>query len=266
MAAILRENLPDVQGNSPMSHFDRIYLSPHLDDAALSCGGQIASLTGSGLSILIVTLMAGEPPNGGLSSFAQSHHDRWQLLADTVRHRRAEDIVACEILGAAFLHQMIPDCIYRRNPWTGEPLYNSDADLFGNIDPAEAVLEDRLAEILASLPAADEIITPLAVGNHVDHQLTRKAAERVWGDSLLYYEDYPYVREPGGLKRTLEPDRGWEPTVIILNERELQTKIEAIAAFKSQLDTFFTSLVDLNRQIRSYADRVGGERLWRKKR
>ena len=64
---------------SMKSQYDLIYLSPHLDDAALSCGGQIARFRGEGRSVLIVTVTAGDPPTGAESRYIQELHSRWQL-------------------------------------------------------------------------------------------------------------------------------------------------------------------------------------------
>jgi LmbE family N-acetylglucosaminyl deacetylase len=82
-----------------------VYLSPHLDDAALSCGGQIAQQTAAGLPVLIVTLMAGDPPARPLSPFAQQLHTRWQLhdAPTAVAARRAEDTAACRHLAAEYV-------------------------------------------------------------------------------------------------------------------------------------------------------------------
>ena len=62
------------------THYDAIYLAPHLDDAALSCGGQIYQLTAVGKQVLIVTIIAGDPPqNVVYSDFARELHERWEL-------------------------------------------------------------------------------------------------------------------------------------------------------------------------------------------
>ena len=72
------------------STYDTIYLSPHLDDVALSCGGQVYMLGEIERPVLIVTVMAGEPPGLATSNYAQALHDRWQLQIDVVARRRAE--------------------------------------------------------------------------------------------------------------------------------------------------------------------------------
>ena len=178
------------------TYYDKIYLSPHFDDAALSCGGQIYQHTSQGAAVLIVTIMAGDPPIVHVSGYAQSLHDRWQMASDAVEGRRAEDLAACRILGADALHWTTPDCIYRFHPHTGESLYVSDEEIFGSIDPAELDLVEALAQQIQRLPAHGRLVIPLTVGHHVDHQLTRMAAERSASyDTLVYYEDYPYAQD-----------------------------------------------------------------------
>jgi LmbE family N-acetylglucosaminyl deacetylase len=119
-----------------LAHFyDAIYLAPHLDDAALSCGGQILDRTRAGQRVLVVTVMAGDPPTDAENDYIRSLHARWELERDAAAQRRAEDSAACAILGADFLHWSIPDCIYRLHPATGAPLYVSDDDIFRRRTP-----------------------------------------------------------------------------------------------------------------------------------
>ena len=247
------------------SSYDAIYLSPHLDDAALSCGGQIFQRTRRGESVLMVTVAAGDPPDTPLSAFARSLHDRWQLSTDVVNQRRQEDKRACQILGADYRHLPLTDCIYRVHPETGKPLYTSEEDLFGSVAEAEAELITKLARRMDQLPPADLIVAPLAVGHHVDHQLTRAAAEGCFGDRLWYYEDYPYVGDEGALAAVLPADRqGWQAKTIALDDAALAGKIEAIMAYASQISTFWRGRTELEAKVRGYAQQVGGERLWQK--
>lgn len=241
------------------SAYDFLYLSPHLDDAALSCGGQIFQQTQAGRRVLIVTVTAGEPqmdPSGQISDFARSLHDRWDLLADAVAGRRAEDAAACAILGAEFVHLDVADCIYRLHPETGQPLYVSDADLFGAVHPAEAGLVTRLARRFGALPAAGQVVAPLGVGNHVDHQITRLAAEGRWGTSgLIYYADYPYAQKPGAVADVVASrDPAWRLIPVSLTQSALEAKIQSILAFRSQISTFWTDEADLRAQVAGWAE------------
>ena len=242
-----------------------IYLAPHLDDAALSCGGQIARRTRAGERILIVTVMAGDPPTDVENDYIRSLHARWDLERDAAAQRRAEDSAACRILGADHLHWPIADCIYRLDPATGRPIYVSDDDIFGDVHPAEQPLVAEIAGLLRSLPAASQIYAPLTIGHHVDHLLVTEAAQQAFGGDLLFYEDYPYAQQPGKLAAVIgDPPDGWAPTVFALDAADLQAKIESILAFRSQLSTFFTDRADLERQVKGYAAQVGGERVWEK--
>jgi LmbE family N-acetylglucosaminyl deacetylase len=248
------------------SYYDWIYLAPHLDDAALSCGGQIFRHTQAGQAVLIVTAMAGDPPAAALSGYAASLHARWALATEASAARRAEDIAACAILGADYLHWSVPDCIYRHDPVTGAALYVSDDDIFGAVAVADRGLEADLAAQIAALPAHGRLVAPLTVGHHVDHLLLRAAAERGRGAAhLRYYEDYPYAQQEGALAAALGSDaQGWATEVFALDAAALAAKVEAILAFRSQLSTFFVDRADLEAQVQGYAAQTGGERLWRR--
>lgn len=266
--------------------YDYLYLSPHFDDVALSCGGQIFRRTAIGDSVLVVTLTGAEPPGGPLSDTVESLHRRWadslgQTPAAMVARRRAEDEEACDILRADVLHLSFLDCIYRAGP-DGRPLYPGPTDMFGTIHPEDAGTIDELLVALAALPPADQVCLPLGVGGHVDHVLTRRAGERIF-DDVAYYEDYPYTMTPGALDAVLPPaGRGeWQAETMWLTETALAAKIESVAAYRSQLSSFFTGRDDLADQLRREGRRVmdearadgeavpgwaaGAERLWRRR-
>ncbi|MCA9937129.1 MAG: PIG-L family deacetylase [Anaerolineales bacterium] len=247
-----------------MKKYDAIYLSPHLDDAALSCGGQIAAQTRAGKSVLIVTITAADPPPGPLSDFAQLLHQRWETAANAVAIRRAEDVVAAAALGADYAHWEFYDCIYRRAE-DGQPLYPTWNDVIApQFAAADHPLVATLAARMSQLPAAALIYAPLAVGRHADHQITRAAAEMWAGSRLRYYEDYPYVAAPGALAAVIGEAPGWQPTVIPLTPADLDAKYESIWAYTSQISTFFQDRAELEEKVGGYARQVGGERWWRK--
>jgi LmbE family N-acetylglucosaminyl deacetylase len=245
------------------SHFSAIYLSPHLDDVTLSCGAQIYQRSRAGERVLVVTVMAGDPAPI-ISDYAQSLHTRWELLVDASVARRAEDLEACRILGAEALHMTVPDCIYRVDSITGAPLYLSDDDIFGDVDPAEAYLMEQIAAFLAALPPVEQIFVPLTIGHHVDHLLVRAAAERIFGSRVIYYEDYPYAQETAKRERALCAEaQPLTPFVVPVSQEAQRAKIAAILAYRSQLSTFWTDNADLERQVFGYMDAAGGERVWR---
>ncbi len=235
-----------------------IYLSPHLDDVALSVGGLLWEQSQAGERVAIWTLCAGNPPSGDFSSFAKSLHSRWKTGSQSMPVRRAEDIVACKRLGAEYLHFDLPDCIYRRSPVTGEHLYASVESLWIPVHPHEAVLIAQLAEQLKDkLTPQSALVCPLALGRHVDHRLVRAAAERL-EIPLWYYADYPYVLQteiyshPETMPSTITPIspggvRAWQ---------------EAVAAHRTQISTFWPNLGEMRNSILAYQQQMGGVRLF----
>jgi LmbE family N-acetylglucosaminyl deacetylase len=241
-----------------------IFVSPHLDDAILSCGGTIHQLAQAGNRVLIVTAMAGDPPAGAISPFAQSLRKRWRLAAEDTVARRSEDIKACRSLSASWLHWDIPDCIYRRSIRNDKPLYDSEESLFGEINQLEIDLVDYLADLMRSLPAAESIFMPLGAGNHVDHQLTRMASER-WLEpsSFAYYEEYPYADTNRQLDQAIGNPKLWRAEIFGLEPDDIQARIRAIACYQSQISTFFDGLEDLAQKVSLHISSIGGERYWK---
>jgi LmbE family N-acetylglucosaminyl deacetylase len=249
-----------------------IFLSPHLDDAVLSCGGLICSQALAGTRVLVVTIFAGEPTLAGLSPLAAELQVRWGNTENPVAARRQEDRCAMGRLGAESLHLEYLDAIYRADD--AGFLYLSDEGLFGSPHASDGGLASRIATSLSSIEALKEatLFAPLAVGNHVDHQLVRDAvlAARELSRRVIFYEDYPYVEQPGQLTRALERigPAGWEAEVQALAEEWLQAKIEAIATYRSQLATLFGGEQTMISRVRDYAHAVSpdqeyGERYWR---
>ena len=213
--------------------------------------------------MLVVTATAGNPPDAEFSAYAQGQHAGWQLVVDTVAQRRQEDIRACSLLGADWLHWDVPDCIYRRHPITGETFYNSDAELFGVVHSAEMPLINILAQRMLELPSADAVFAPLGLGDHVDHQLIRQAALGAFGNRLHFYEDYPYIQRHGAASRVGKVDAGWACDLVEISAEAHQTKVEAISAYNSQLSTLFGSKEAMKAQVDAFNAENGGECIWK---
>ena len=148
---------------------------------------------------------------------------------------------------------------------SGQFLYDLEQDLFGLVHPAEAPLIARLARLFSELPSTDQVFLPLGVGNHVDHQVTRQAAQLGFNmHYAVYYEEYPYSQVADAVTAIVNAENNWQMDVITLTEEALSAKIDAIACFTSQISTFFTGLEDMAHYVRGYNAAVGGERLWYK--
>lgn len=257
-----------------------IYLSPHLDDAALSCGGLIAAQAARGLAVEIWTVCSGDPPEGPLSPFAESLHRRWEGEPEApgvspgsrqvYAQRRAEDRLSCTRLGAASWHAGLCDCIYRRSPRSGEFLYASEESLSSTIHPDElSLVEDlrsqlatRFALQQAASPDAVWLVCPLALGGHVDHRLVRAAAERL-ELPLLYYADFPYALKAAAALEALER-AGWACIEASLSPDSLQAWEEGVAAHVSQISSFWENAQTMRQAIYDYSAGMNGLHIWQR--
>lgn len=273
-----------------------VFLSPHLDDAALSAGGTLHRLAAGGAAVTVLTVCAGRPPESELSAYALSLHARWgqapdealKAAATMVARRRAEDRAACRRLGAACVHLKLPDLIYRRRAsgaWAAE----SDADLFAGAAAVDTGTVDQLARRLgrwltrhelgairgslasATGPAASSgfprsvrLWLPLGIGDHVDHHLCRQAAERLAADhagsvDLRYYEDYPYAEDAASRAKALEsgpPDGRWRERRLPVSRHDLLAKVDAVACFASQISSFWSDEAGMCAALTDFARRA----------
>ena len=246
-----------------------IHLSPHLDDAVLSCGGTLFQQARQGETIAVVTIFAGSPSPGRRSTFAEELHQRWQEatpgidLSDPPAVRRQEDFQALHHLSAAILPAHLPfsDCVYRTNI-QGETLYNNREQIFGEVsddDPAVSLLET------AGPPPPDSIVyAPLGVGHHVDHQIVHQWV-RGWelpSTRVRYYEDYPYAADEAAVRSLMEYHPGWNRKVTSLSKRALQAKVEAVACYQTQISSFWADADAMRQALTEQADRWNGECFW----
>lgn len=266
-----------------------VYLSPHLDDAALSCGGTIFRQTQAGQPVLVVNIFAGAPDYDQLSAFATEKHAVWGNHEDVMATRRADDGAALAVLGADVAYWEYFDAIYRVD---GERvLYGSESGIFGDVDPAERELQEELvARVDAVLEQAGDArcYAPLGIGHHVDHLVVRDVglslADR--GRWVEFYEDFPYVwrlaRGMGAsgkgapsegvddvqlaspLPSDLQGLGNWASSVRSI---DVELKIAAVACYASQIADLFDSEGAMAEAVREYSRMAGGdcdaERFWR---
>ena len=148
---------------------DSIILSPHFDDAVLSCWHL---LTGTG-EVLVVNVFAGEPPAGVLGWW-----DRFAGASESaaaVRARIEEDRRALALAGRAHVNLPFLDSQYRE------------------ADQAPAEIVEALRGVLV---AGARIYAPASLGDgHCDHTAVRAAALalRAEGADVTLYADLPHA-------------------------------------------------------------------------
>ena len=258
--------------SDPQPKASHLVVSPHLDDGVLSCGGTIHRLARRGQAVTVMTVMGGRH-QGDLAEtpILADLHQRWATGPDPTRARQLEDLRALRILGAAHHHLALVDCVYRQVD--GEALYPSEASLFGAVharDDAGDFLRERLP---AAELAGQRLYLPLAVGNHVDHQIVRR-----WGLELLdagwlardilFYAEFPYSRDLAALDEALASiDLPLRVEYTALAPADARAKIAAIAAYRSQISTFWDSPAAMEAETRAWTRHpetgAYAERFWR---
>ena len=232
-----------------------LLVSPHLDDAAFSCGGIAAALARAGWHVVIATLFTRSVhPATGFALECQ----RDKGVPDSVDYmalRRAEDVEAVAKLGASFLHLDLPEAPHRG--------YGSARALFEapRTDDAVAPVASSLACAVASCSPA-LVLAPLGCGGHVDHVRTIDAVLALDDRhvALGFYRDTPYViRDPDA-----RPDRRVEaiaPYAVTcpLDARDLAAKQDAACCYRSQLGFQFGGADAARGALAALARRDAGE-------
>ena len=181
-----------------------LFVSPHLDDAVLSCGALLSHLAGTcRVTVITVFSAAAQPAKSGLAARKTL---RSLGIADAEAHyqeRRAEDIEVLKEAGASWIHLGLTDALFRRvghsarNPaGTGRaayPTFRFDAAK-GRVASSDARLAAEVGDLIreaAATSPATTVFGPLGVGRHVDHLITRNAVAAAEVNSV-YYSDFPY--------------------------------------------------------------------------
>lgn len=197
-----------------------IVLSPHLDDAVLSCGALLATRPGT----RVVTVFAGTPPDPDVLTDWDGRCG-FRSAAEAMQARREEDRRALERLLAVPVHLDFLDAQYGATP-----------------------REDRLRDALARLLAEDdapEVLLPMGLF-HSDHLLVHRAAraavDAVPGRVAVAWEDVPYRHKPGLLQQRLAALAAegieatpWSTADDGRDPRAARAKHEALAAYATQL-------------------------------
>jgi GlcNAc-PI de-N-acetylase len=170
--------------------YDEIYVSPHMDDAAYSCGGRILQERRAGRRVLVITLFGtgkGAPSTtvGGSGGSALSDYAQ----------RSAEEEAVMAALDADFVWVDYPELLFRPKrlgellrfllPYLPLPPSPVGDDLF-------ALLAGLIAQRLAP---GGSVYFPLGVGFHPDHRLVTDVGRALHGLGVfpvLFYEDVPY--------------------------------------------------------------------------
>lgn len=236
-----------------------VFVQPHLDDIALSCGATVARAADAGDHPVLVGVCTGPPtPGQPLGPAVRALHAKWGLGDDAWRARRGEDERACAILGATPLWLPYQDAPYRG--------YDSFAAVFAGLSADEPLIQQVANDLLAvwRRTAGAIVYLPLGIGGHVDHRICHAAGASLEaaGVPVRYYEDFPYAAIPGLVSARLAELAGAYSVERIDVTASIDRRVQAAAAYASQVASLFseTSLVPgpIDRAIRRHAGALGG--------
>lgn len=235
-----------------------LVVSPHLDDAALSVGGVIASLVAEGTRVVVGVLFDGQPA-GELSPAAREFHAQCGHGDDAMAHRAVEDRDAMRVLGADRLQASLPEALYRRTAG-GEVLYPCRDAIFGPVSQEDCAVE-RVADVLrhwVHSTGCAAVLAPAGIGGHVDHVLVSSAA-RDLSVQVALYEDMPYP-----MLGATRPRHLGTPGHYRVSRRSWTTKLDAVGHYRSQLPVLFHDTATWRETLTEYCAGSGGvgERLW----
>ena len=260
-----------------------VFVAPHPDDVALSCGGLVARLRERGEDVAVLTLFSG---TGGARRLTPYQREALgfgtgsalrdaDAAAEAMARRRLEDERFAAFAGVSTALLDLPDAVFRG--------YEGDDQLLGAPradDPAPvAALRGELARLARDGIGIERLYCPMGIGRHVDHQLARDAGLALladgpdgslpfasWAGRVALYEDFPYAHWSGfsGLADLPAGALGALPGGVALRPEltdvagVLERKVEGIAQYASQMDRLFGGAGPMAEAVRAYAARVAG--------
>ncbi|MFF2843261.1 PIG-L deacetylase family protein [Paenarthrobacter sp. NPDC057981] len=237
-------------GDSPW-----LFLSPHLDDAVLSCGALIEAQA-QDRQIIVATLFTEASPAPHTRA-ARSFMSQCTVrdAGELFRARQSEDRAVLEAMGVQPLHLGEVDALFRRRMKPAKlgssawdrllpelthrySTYRFDIAL-GRVARGDQKVIRRLRDDIAGLMArtkAELLFCPAGVGKHVDHLITRDLGKE-HEESLVMYSDFPYDLVSQADEKHLERI-GYVPWTWDVG---LTAKAERIRQYATQADALFPS-------------------------
>ena len=211
-----------------------LFLSPHLDDVAFSCGGTLLRLADDpAWRVVLCTVFTATVDNPQGFALRCQTDKGLAPEVDYMALRREEDRAFAEGAGVDDAWQWeLPEAPHRG--------YDSPAELFAGERADDAVwqsVRDNLTSIDAEL-RPDVVFAPQGLGNHVDHLQTIRAVLGVYPDgrNVCWYRDTPYaIREPAAPPSTLLAEVRLTQHRVSLTDDMLARKVKGCCQYASQI-------------------------------
>lgn len=226
-----------VEPGRAWGHAPTFIVSPHLDDAILSCGAlDLPRCT-------VINVFTRFP--GHARGFAARLLEKWGARDGdhAAALRDAEDEAACATLGFCRLSLGYVDAAFRSESSPFRPLEAAD------VEASVAIAEELVRRIRDECSGRAWVLLPAGMGGHVDHVMTARTAKILRRDhDVAFYADLPYaLGKPA--------PEGVGPR-IPLGQLDIPRWLRAVASYRSQLRLLFRD-TDWQRALSEE-----GPRLW----
>ena len=203
-----------------------LFISPHLDDVAFSCGGALIELARQNWETALLTVFTRSVPNPSNFALACQLDKNLSAEVDYMKLRRAEDLAFANLASVSkIVHLDLPEAPNRG--------YNSAPELFAGIKTGDEIWL-AAAEQLKQYKA-DAVFAPQGIGNHVDHLQTIKAVLHLnLKTPIFWYKDTPYaIHFPDSRPADLLPTNLLETAFDVSGS--ILKKVEACCAYATQI-------------------------------
>ncbi len=222
-----------------------LFISPHLDDVAFSCGGTLIRLVEEGWRVCLCTVFASSVQNPKGFALACQLDKGLSADADYMGLRRKEDQQFAQIASAPpVLHLPFYEAPHRG--------YNSASDLFSGPHKDDLIWRE-LAPVLKELARDYSVLfAPQGIGSHVDHlQVIRAISAGDLSTKTAWYRDTPYViKNPSAPPSPLLPEAAHFQAFSITST--IEKKIKACAAYETQIKFQFGGNEELGKKLRQF--------------
>lgn len=185
------------------------FISPHLDDAILSCGGLIKYLLNKTQVSVATVFTEASPAPYTLSAKAFLSQCDFNEAGSLFKKRRKEDMILMKRLNIKNIHFHFQDALWRKKIKSGwfkkylaeflpefghiYPTYRFHA-ISGRVSGMDRDLLENIKKQLAIIFQNKErfaVFCPLALGNHVDHIIVRDIVSGLFKNAI-FWSDFPY--------------------------------------------------------------------------
>jgi hypothetical protein len=218
------------------SYDNFIFLSPHLDDAILSCGELLRYLSKKNKNITVITIFTKAlretiSPQGRQFLKRCGYSSSIKLYKDF----NLEDEKVLNFLKIKCIHLGYTDAAWRKDKGRKLIYRNPNIQFSGIVSTKDKNLTQKISKDLMKhigrLKGKKIILGPLSIGGHVDHTIIKKIIDGIKLPKL-YWEDYPYNSNKGNIKDYFAKN----------NQEKLLFKIYKLNySFKKNLIRFYQS-------------------------